>query len=157
MNIPPVTEFNNNLKNERYLRTSFVLFFMVAIGVGFDQFIKFWVFSQKALPGWLVHFHNNQFAFSLPVPIWLIYVLYVGVFIVAAYYFLKRFKHLGHIELTGWVLLFAGGISNVGERIFLGYVRDYLLIFNGIFNLADIFIVAGILILLFNHNTLEKY
>jgi lipoprotein signal peptidase len=36
----------------------------------------------------------------------------------------------------------------VGERIVLGYVRDYLYIFGGILNAADFMIIVGILLLL---------
>lgn len=148
MSNPTVTEFNNNLKNERFTRISFVLFFTM-LGIVLDQLLKTWIFLQKVLPSWLLKFHNNQFAFSLPVPVWLIYILYLIVFAIAIYYFIKKFNCAKWIELAAWALLFAGGLSNVGERIVLGYVRDYLLVFNGIFNLADIFIIAGILILLF--------
>jgi signal peptidase II len=145
---PTPTAEPHKLLNERLTLKSFVLFFLVAAGIAIDQCVKYLVFSKDKLPMGLIHFRNYQFAFSIAMPVWLIYVLYIFVLVAAFYYLVKRFGAAGKIELLGWALLLAGGLSNVGERIFLGYVRDYLVIFNGIFNLADLFIIAGILILL---------
>lgn len=47
-----------------------------------------------------------------------------------------------------WTLVFAGAISNVTERVVLGYVRDFIFIFGGILNLADLYILGGVFILL---------
>ena len=145
---PPTAEIKI-LLNERLKLKSFVLFFLVVFGIAVDQYVKYLVFSKTVLPSWLLHFRNYQFAFSIPLPVWFIHVLYILVLGVAGYYLNKRFKLAGKIELVGWALLFAGGLSNVGERIVLGYVRDYLLIFNGIFNLADLFIIVGILLIFY--------
>ncbi len=143
------TTRSHKLLNERLQLKSFVLFFLVAVGIAADQLIKYLVFAGKILPSRLIRFRNYQFAFSIAMPVWLIYVFYVIVLAAAFYYLGQRFERVGKIELIGWTLLLAGGLSNIGERLVLGYVRDYLLIFNGILNLADLFIIAGILILFF--------
>ncbi len=104
------------------------------------------IFLRNNLPAGLTHFKNNKFAFSLPLPVWLIYLLYILVLVVASYFLIKRFRRAKLIELIGWALLFAGGLSNIGERIILGYVRDYFLVFNGVFNLADFFIIVGVVL-----------
>jgi signal peptidase II len=134
--------------NERKLKRSFVFCLAVVLGVVWDQYIKHLVFLNTNLPKFLVHFKNYKFAFSLPLPVWLIFVLYGLVLTAAVRYFLKRFTFAQNLELLGWVLLFSGALSNVGERLVLGYVRDYFRIFNGIFNLADLFIMLGILLLM---------
>ena len=50
------------------------------------------------------------------------------------------------------VLTFAGALSNVVERIVLGSVRDFIYIifyhWVGVYNLADGYIIAGIILLL---------
>ena len=49
----------------------------------------------------------------------------------------------------GFVFLFAGAVSNLGDRIFLGFVRDFVDFGLGFtFNLADVFVVVGLLLIL---------
>ena len=62
---------------------------------------------------------------------------------------LKR-KKLDNITYAGLILILAGGMSNMIDRIFNGYVIDFIdvNIFNfPHFNIADISIVVGIIIL----------
>jgi len=50
------------------------------------------------------------------------------------------------------ILIFAGGIGNLFDRIYLGVVRDmleFLFINFAIFNLADVWVVVGVFSLLF--------
>lgn len=45
-----------------------------------------------------------------------------------------------------WQFVIAGGVSNVIDRIFRGYVVDFIqLKFFGVFNLADLMIVLGVI------------
>jgi lipoprotein signal peptidase len=46
-------------------------------------------------------------------------------------------------------LILAGAVSNVGERTIFGFVRDWVYIYTGVFNLADGYIILGIIILFF--------
>lgn len=139
-------------QNERSFQRSFVFCWLVAVGVGLDQLVKIFVFSHMVQPP-LIKFKNFQFAFSLPVPVWLMFVIYAVVLAAALTYFAKRFLVASKLELLAWALLFAGASSNIFERIILGYVRDYLLVLNGIFNLADFFILSGIVLLLLTTKT----
>jgi len=44
------------------------------------------------------------------------------------------------------ILIFAGGVGNLWDRVLLGYVRDmlvFLFVRFPVFNLADIFVVVG--------------
>jgi lipoprotein signal peptidase len=49
-------------------------------------------------------------------------------------------------------MIFAGAASNIGERILLGYVRDFIYIslykWTGVYNAADGYIILGIVLLL---------
>ncbi len=143
----PKSENNLIFKNERFVKFSFVLFFS-AIFVLADQIIKHFVFSRQNLPSGLTHFKNYYFAFSFPLPTWMMFGVYGIVLSSALWIFVRRFKQATGKELFAWTLLFGGAFSNVGERIVLGYVRDYIVLFNGIFNLADFFIILGILLLI---------
>ena len=137
------------LTRERMLKRSFAFGVAIIAGIALDQVLKNIIFLQRSLPAPLVKFKNYYFAFSIRLPVWLIFCIYALILFFACWYCLRRFAAMRHLEITGWVLLFAGALSNVGERIILGYVRDYFFILNGIFNLADFFIIGGIALLVF--------
>jgi signal peptidase II len=47
-----------------------------------------------------------------------------------------------------WILIVAGGVSNVLERLVLGYVRDFIYFYGGlIINLADLYIFFGAIVI----------
>ena len=98
-------------------------------------------------------FKNNQFAFSLPLPLWLIYIIYAVVLASIAFYVYKHHWGFGFYAKIAWVLIFAGALCNILERIALGFVRDFIYItlrqWTGVYNLADFYIILGIIILLF--------
>lgn len=49
-----------------------------------------------------------------------------------------------------WQFILAGGVSNIIDRLFRGYVVDFIQMkFFGIFNLADVCIVVGAIIIIF--------
>jgi lipoprotein signal peptidase len=97
-------------------------------------------------------FRNYVFAFSLPLPEYLIYLVYAIVLVAIGFYVVKNRSQLSTVSNIAWTLVLSGAVSNIFERIFLGYVRDFIYIsfyhFTGIYNLADFFIIAGIILLL---------
>lgn len=97
-------------------------------------------------------FKNSVFAFSLPLPIWLIYGIYGLVVVLMVVYVTKHFQSFSKQQIFAWVLIFAGACSNIIERIILGYVRDWIYIGNGVFNIADLVIILGIVFLLSKFN-----
>lgn len=111
-------------------------FLLVAI----DQF-------TKRLPE--LAFLNDRFAFSLPLPVWVMYAIYAAVLGGSVWYVWGRRNVLDGWQKLAWLLVWAGALSNIGERLVLGYVRDWIYILNGVFNLADGYILLGIAILLF--------
>lgn len=121
----------------------------IAIGWG-SVFILLIACDQlaKSLAGHL--YLNHWFAFSLPLPVVLMYLIYILVLSAIVIYCTLNFAKFNRIQVVSWLLILAGVVSNIGERIALGYVRDYIYILNGVFNLADGYIILGILILLFS-------
>lgn len=97
-------------------------------------------------------FKNYFFAFSIQLPKWLMYTVYVIVAFVTINYLKKNFFSLKKIERFAWMLIVSGAILNLVERIVLGYVRDFIYItfsrWVGIYNLADVYIILGIIILI---------
>ena len=62
-------------------------------------------------------------------------------------FFIRQFDKTNRITKITLCMIIAGGISNLMERIFLGHVIDYINVSDlfkfPIFNLADIYIVVG--------------
>jgi len=132
-------------KNERMHNFTFVFLFVVLVLA--DQLTK--LFAKNI-------FRNQNFAFSLPLPIWLMYVIYFLVLAGITAYVKKNSGSLSLRQSLAWVCIFAGALSNVIERMSLGYVRDWVYIWTGVFNLADGFIILGILILMFGQHSAKS-
>ena len=133
--------FLKNLKSERRNAIPFAFLFVILIVL--DQLVKKYATNI---------FQNNNFAFSLPVPGWLMYLIYASVLVGMVYYCAKNYHELGLLSGLAWVLIFAGAVSNISERIITGHVRDFIYItlykWTGIYNLADGYIILGIILLL---------
>jgi lipoprotein signal peptidase len=84
------------------------------------------------------------------------YGIYAGALILIFWYLAKHFFNFDSIQAWAWILILAGALANIGERIVLGYVRDFIYIFNGIFNFADGYIILGIVLLLWNESHKAK-
>ena len=139
-------------KNERTNAGSFI-FCLVLIGA--DQLSKYLIFRQPLHLPLIVQFRNYNFAFSLPVPTVGMYAIYCLVLAGVAGYFFTQYKYFSRIEITAWLLILSGAIANVGERLVLGYVRDFILVADGIFNFADFYIIFGIMLLLVRNMTMR--
>lgn len=101
----------------------------------------------------LTHVHNTGAAFSILEGNRLFLILITLLFIIAIYYFFIKNKKLNLLEKTSYGLLIGGILGNLFDRIFLGYVIDYLS-FNifgydfPVFNLADCFIVIAVFLII---------
>jgi lipoprotein signal peptidase len=150
--------FSNVYKGEGACHGSFAFWLAgIIVLIAVDQYVKWLAFNRpvfqfldslRPVVGF-ERFYNHQFAFSLPLPEWLMFTIYVigGVLIVK--HIMHNFASLQKIEYMAWMLICAGGLSNIVERIVLGHVRDFVYIASGIFNFADFFIIFGILLLIF--------
>ena len=102
----------------------------------------------------ITHVHNTGAAFSIlsnNVPL-LIGITLIS--LVLIYYYILRKSEMNKLNLLIYSLLMGGIIGNLLDRIFYGYVIDYLsvIIFNyhfPVFNLADMGIVISVFLLLF--------
>lgn len=79
-------------------------------------------------------------------------IIFSLIIIIFLFIYLYKKKEYSKLEELGYSLLLAGAIGNLIDRIFYGYVIDYLdfYIFNydfPIFNIADSCIVIGIMLL----------
>jgi signal peptidase II len=80
----------------------------------------------------------------------------VGALLIALLVYALRSKTLDRLAVIALALIFSGGASNLGDRIvYGGYVVDYVQVGigwlrSGVFNIADLAIMAGTFILLFD-------
>lgn len=137
-------KIKNPKQKENAYKGSFFFFLSVFTGAAaLDQFVKHLIGES---------FKNSAFVFSLPLPVWLMYVIYAVVIASMIYYVLRNYQNFSFAVKLAWVLIFAGAASNIAERIFLGYVRDWIYItlshWTGVYNLADGYIILGIIILI---------
>lgn len=96
--------------------------------------------------------HNTGGAFSILNQYSFVFILFSLVALVVLVKFMFSFKNNLRNNVA-FGLLYAGIFSNLADRIFLGYVRDFLdfKIFSydyPVFNVADIAIVVGVFLLI---------
>jgi len=95
-------------------------------------------------------FINHYVAFGLKLDLNLIYILtglILGLFI---FWLIKSYSKKIILEIFGISLMFFGAISNLIDRILYGYVLDYINFpYFSIFNLADVMIVGGAIVLIY--------
>lgn len=121
-------------------------FFWPAIFLGLDQLVKLIVL--KTAPNLITPNPGFALNFTLGFPGLMIVI---GLIILAYLLHSSHFGRFIHQNSGSFYLMLAGGISNLIDRIFRGYVVDYIHISQmPVFNIADIGIVLGGLILIFN-------
>lgn len=105
--------------------------------------------------GWSI-FLNDKFAFSLPVPTIVMYLIYIVVLVGISFYVSRTWLRFSNMQKLAWCFVYAGGLSNIGERIMIGHVRDFIPIANGILNVADLYILFGLILLLISQRYSAK-
>ena len=137
----------------------YVLYTAVILAlVGCDQLLKSWTVHHLALgestaflPGFmqLTRVHNYGAAWSsFSGKTALLIVVTAALMIAVAYLLIRRIvRH--PLGVAAAVLILGGGVGNIIDRIAHGYVVDMfdLLLFDyPVFNLADCFVVAGVIL-----------
>ena len=144
-----------------FRRFSFYLWTGVLIAI--DQFVKFVVVNNFKKESVVIiknilkfsYCENRGVAFSIGnghVSFFIIINLLMICGLIL--YFEKNRSNFNKIDKMFFIMIIAGGISNVIDRIARGFVVDFIDVsdlFNfAIFNLADIFIVIGVFGLVIN-------
>ena len=102
---------------------------------------------------YLTYINNDGAAFSILVGKRIFLILIAVLVIVMLIRYIKKNNIQNKLELVSISLIIGGSLGNLMDRVVRGYVIDFLdfKIFNynfPIFNLADIFIVIGVFLLL---------
>ena len=101
----------------------------------------------------LTYVKNRGIAFSM-LEGNLVFIIFLSLLIIGGIFFSIRFKKLSWSESFCYALIVGGAIGNLIDRVIYGYVIDFFdfTLFGyemAIFNVADIFIVLGVFLLLF--------
>ena len=155
---------NNLLSNKNFKNTAIIL--IIALFFVSDRFLKYLALNQngpKPLFGQTFLFNltkNYNISFSLPFhgPILNVLVIVI-IFILALiiYRLISKEKSL-NLKATLLTFILFGAISNMVDRLLHGYVIDYLeLKYFTVFNLADVMISFGVLILIVSLMKDKKY
>lgn len=142
------------------------IFFAISSIVIADQITKFWIHKNLAFMSYLdifpffkiVHFQNKGAAFSFlhDAAGWQRYFLITVsmIAIVVIPFFIKKNKK-EPLALWSFTFILAGAIGNLIDRIYYGYVIDFLYLhvndfYWPAFNIADSFITIGAFLLIFD-------
>lgn len=94
---------------------------------------------------------NYGIAFGIGLNSIIILLLIFIALIIIVHALIKAYLETDFILITSLTLIFAGALSNLVDRFTHGFVIDYIdLKYFTVFNLADVMITMGVVILLFN-------
>lgn len=130
-----------------------------AVIVGIDQLIKYFVYnflkpvgSVDVIPGLfsLDYVENKGAAFGMMANMRWVFIVFTIVVIAIILYVVFKKKITNKLFIASAILLIGGGIGNLIDRIFLGFVIDYLSVsfFPPVCNFADYCITIGTVLLL---------
>jgi len=97
-------------------------------------------------------FKNSDLYFFSLNPIFLNLII-GAVLLLLVFFFFKTLKQKSFLLTLGFSLIILAGLSNFFDRLYFGYVIDWLRIFIlpiSIFNIADVMIIGGIICLIFH-------
>jgi len=133
--------------------------FLVFLGLGLiilDRLTKWFVLKNPDLySGRFIElklFKNSDLYFFSLNPIFLNLII-GAVLLLLVFLFFKTLKQKSFLLTFGFSLIILGGFSNFFDRLYFGYVIDWIRIFIlpiSIFNIADVIIIAGIVCLIFH-------
>jgi signal peptidase II len=148
---------------------TFLIFAILTSNISCDQLSKSMVRNQVSIDEQISLLNNsvtlmrveNAGAFlslgnTLPSLVKLAILILIPVLVLlAGIYFVFHRKDIQSITLIGICFVLGGGIGNIYDRIIYGSVTDFLhinfgIFQTGIFNLADVSIMIGIFIVLFD-------
>lgn len=116
-----------------------ILLFSVLVFL--DQFSKYLIRLQGGF-----YICNKNISWGIKIPEFLFWLFWmVIIFLIIFLLYKKRFAHGNYYV----ILILAGSVSNIIDRLAFGCIFDFInLGFWPVFNLADVFITAGVILLL---------
>lgn len=135
-------------KSHAILCGIFTFIFLIII----DQYVKVWFMVQDGHE----YLCNYGIAFGVKMPQLIFVLLWLVVMIVMSMLWYKV-KDLGMSVHIAFLMIFAGAMSNVIDRLWHGCVIDYIPFFHiSSYNFADFLIMTGAIILLWKNLESKK-
>ena len=132
---------------------------MIAVLIGMDQLSKLWVLGHLKGIGsipiienvfHLTYVENRGAAFGMLQNNQIIFIIVALAASIFGLYYLNTNKNLNLLGKSSIILIISGAIGNLIDRIRLGFVVDYFdfrFIWEYVFNIADVFVVVGTIML----------
>lgn len=131
---------------------------IIVLLIGIDQLSKLWAVNYLKEIGsipiienvfHLTYVENRGAAFGILQNNQTIFIIVAIVASIYGLYYLHT-KKVNLVGKTGVLLIIAGAIGNAIDRVRLGFVVDYFdfrIIWEYVFNVADVFVVVGTILL----------
>ena len=131
---------------------------IILLLIGLDQLSKIWAINHLKSIGsipvienvfHLTYVENRGAAFGMLENNQIIFVIVAAIASICGLYYLHT-KKVNLIGKTGIMLIISGAIGNAIDRLRLGFVVDYFdfrIIWEYVFNIADVFVVVGTILL----------
>ena len=108
-----------------------------------------------------IHIHNYGISFGLFAGILPSWFIILSGSVIVIFLFFWMLKSSNKMEMWGILLIIAGAISNIGDRLINNYVLDFILLHYNqhywpAFNFADIYISVGVLIIIIESYKIYK-
>lgn len=128
----------------------FIYFAFFSALIASDQILKYKIRSESGF-----YICNKGIAWGIELPHLLFWFLWTGIIFLLFVLIYRAFqrKELTFSRYLAFTLILSGAISNLIDKLEFGCVTDFIdLKFWPIFNLADVFIVIGTIILLVKYS-----
>jgi len=136
------------------MKNIFKIIIGAAILIVVDQLSKYFFYTNSSEVIEVVknfftlqYTENTGVAFSIPIPSQITVLISLTLIIVVAYLSKIHMKLEKSLSIIILALFFSGALGNVIDRIFKGFVIDFISIWKWpVFNLADTYIVIAVLL-----------
>ena len=148
------------------MKKFFILFFLIFLDISSKQLIFYYIDLNSFIPIFffieLTHIHNFGVSFGLLsglVSPWIL--ILIGLLIIIFIFYLMIGAE-DKIEKFALLIIIGGALSNVIDRMINGYVIDFIYLhyddfYWPAFNFADIYITIGIMMILVNIISKQKF
>jgi len=127
--------------------------------IGLDQLSKYFALKYLTSVGsipvienifHLTYVENRGAAFGMLQNNQIIFVIVASIATIVGLYYLYTNKDLNFMAKASIILILSGAIGNLIDRVRLGFVVDYFdfrIFWQYVFNVADVFVVVGTILL----------